>query len=380
MVEDAPEALRGKTMSLLTNAHALSVASGGSVTRFTACTAVSAVGALLCLVTASSPALAQPAPDAELVVQEYPTPAGARPHDAVPDRFGAVWYAGQGNGTVGRLDPSTGEVQVIKIADRSAPHGIIIGPDDAPWITDGGLNAIVRVDPATFEVRVFPLPGERASLNTATFDGRGVLWFTGQSGYIGRLDPTVGVVQQWAAPRGGGPYGMATAPDGTVYFASLAGSYLGRIDDDSGTVTVLDPPTPQSGVRRVWPDSAGNLWIAQYNVGQVGRYAPSTGQWREWRLPGASPRAYAVYVDQTDTVWLTDTSADTIVRFEPATETFTTVAISRPSNIAQLGGRPGEVWGAQRARDHVVVVRSGASSAAVHSEHEQRSSPAVVPY
>ena len=115
----------------------------------------------------------------------------------------------------------------MALGTGSAPHGIIIGPDQAVWVTDGGLNAIVRVDPATLAVQVFPLPGESANLNTATFDGRGILWFTGQAGFFGRLDPAVGVVEQFRAPRGRGPYGIATAPNGTVYFASLAGSYLG---------------------------------------------------------------------------------------------------------------------------------------------------------
>jgi virginiamycin B lyase len=132
-------------------------------------------------------------------------------------------------------------------------------------------------------------------------------------------------------------------------------------------VTVLDPPTPNAGVRRVWPDSAGRLWIAEHNVGQVGRYDPASGQWNEWRLPGDNPKAYAVYVDELDKVWLTDTSADTLVRFDPETETFTTVVISRPSNVAQLGGKPGEVWGAERARDHLLVVRYGASAEATSS-------------
>jgi virginiamycin B lyase len=71
-----------------------------------------------------------------------------------------------------------------------------------------------------------------------------------------------------------------------------------------------------------------------------------------------------VYVDQLDKVWLTDTGADMIVRFDPLTETFTTVPISKPSNVAQLGGRLGEVWGAERARDHVVVVRYPTSDSA----------------
>jgi len=310
---------------------------------------------LLLLLAGPRPALSADG----LTVQEYPVAERSTPHDAVPDRSGQVWYTGQANGTVGRLDPATGETTVVSLGPGSAPHGVIIGPDDGVWVTDGGLNAIVRVDPATLAVQVYPLPGPRANLNTATFDHRGILWFTGQSGYLGRLDPATGVVQQFDAPRGPGPYGISTAPDGTVYFASLAGSYLGRIDGDDGAVTVIEPPTPSQGARRVWPDSAGRLWISEYNAGQLARYDPASGQWAEWRLPGAAPRPYAVYVDQQDKVWLSDTARDVddLVRFDPATETFTSVEIGRPSIVAQLGGIPGEVWGAERARDHLVVVR-----------------------
>src|SRR5439155_13653181 len=123
------------------------------------------------------------------VVQKSSVQAGSGPHDAAPDAAGFVWYTGQRDGTLGRLDPRTGEYTLIPLGPGSAPHGVIIGPDGAPWVTDGGQNAIVRVDPKTFNVQVFPLPGRNANLNTATFDLRGVLWFTGQNGIIGRLDP-----------------------------------------------------------------------------------------------------------------------------------------------------------------------------------------------
>ena len=339
---------------------------GGRVMQSPQLTGISRIiGLTLVLsVLASSPAVGQQTQSPELVLQEFATPAGGRPHDAVPDGQGYAWYAGQGDGTVGRVDVLTGEVVVVPIAPNSAPHGIIIGPDGAAWVTDGGLNAIVRVDTLTLGVDVYPLPGRQANLNTPTFDRQGVLWYTGQAGYYGRLNPADGVVEQWESPRGPGPYGIATAPDGTVWLASLAGSYLGRINPHDASVTVFDPPTRNAGVRRVWPDSMGRLWIAEYNVGQVGMYDPATETWAEWRLPGNDPRAYAVYVDHDDKVWLSDTSADTVVRFDPVTETFTTVAISRPSNVAQLGGVPGQVWGAQRARNHIFVVHYGASGSA----------------
>ena len=94
------------------------------------------------------------------------------------------------------------------------------------WITDGGLNAIVSVDPTGHDVVVYPLPDDRpdANLNTASFDGKGVLWFTGQSGNYGSLDPSTGEMTVYDAPEGQGPYGVTTTPDGVVYYASLAGS------------------------------------------------------------------------------------------------------------------------------------------------------------
>jgi virginiamycin B lyase len=294
-------------------------------------------------------------------VREYDVPAGSRPHDVAPAPDGTVWYTAQGSGELGRLDPETGETDHIRLGEGSAPHGVIVGPDGAPWITDGGLNAIVRVNPANERVRRFPLPDDAASanLNTATFDGRGVLWFTGQSGIYGRLDPEAGAVETFAAPRGPGPYGITATPDGDVYYASLAGSHIARINKETGRARAIEPPTEGQGARRVWADSRGRLWVSEWNAGQLGMYNPDTSRWREWRLPGDNPQPYAVFVDDNDVVWLSDFGANAIVRFDPATERFRVVRLpSSPADVRQLLGRPGEVWGAESGVDKLVVVRT----------------------
>jgi virginiamycin B lyase len=238
---------------------------------------------------------------------------------------------------------------------------VIVGPDGAPWITDGGLNAIVRVDPKTEKISLYPLPlgREGANLNTATFDRRGVLWFTGQSGIYGRLDPKVGRVEVFDAPKGPGPYGIVATPDGTVYFASLAGSYIARLDPNTGSATVIEPPTPKQGARRVWADSQGNIWVSEWNVGQVGQYDPVTKTWKEWRLPGKSPGAYALYVDDKDKLWLSDFGANALVRFDPVTKKFESFPLpSVNAQVRQLLGRDGEVWGAESGVDKLVVIKT----------------------
>jgi virginiamycin B lyase len=320
-----------------------------------------ALRALPLLVVLATASAAAPASPPALRIQEYSVPSGTHPHDVAPARGGGVWYTAQASGALGLLDPESGKTRHIPLGAGSAPHGVIVGPDGAPWITDGGLNAIVRVDPRTERVRRFPLPrgAGYANLNTATFDRRGVLWFTGQSGIYGRVDPKAGSVKVFRAPRGEGPYGITTTPKGAVYYASLAGSYLGRIDVRTGAAAVIPPPTRDQGARRAWSDSRGRIWISEWNAGKLGMYDPARRRWREWRLPGPNPMPYAVYVDNRDVVWLSDFGANAIVRFDPRTATFRTLRLpSSPANVRQLLGRPGELWGAESGVDKLVVVRT----------------------
>ena len=297
--------------------------------------------------------------------QVYELPDGAHPHDVAPAPDGKVWYTAQHQGALGILDPETGEVRQVPLGDGSRPHGVIQGPDGAAWITDGGQNAIVRFDPKTEEVKVWPLPEDvgYSNLNTGAFDGDGVHWFTGQSGIYGRLDPKTGEMQVFEAPEGSGPYGITATPSGDIYYVSLAGSYLAKIDRASGAAQVIEPPTEDQGARRVWSDSEGRLWIAEWNVGQVARYDPRDGSWQEWKLPGDVARAYAVYVDERDIVWLSDFGSDSIHAFNPATEKFTTYPKSESgADVRQINGRPGEVWLPESGVDKLVVIRTGGMS------------------
>ena len=169
-------------------------------------------------------------------VSYFPVPRGAGPHDVAPAPDGKVWYTAQSQGALGILEPKNGRALQIPLGPDSAPHGVIVGPDRAAWITDGGQNAIARFDPSTNQVKLFPLPKDfpNANLNTATFDRKGILWFTGQNGVYGRVDPASGKVDAWKAPKGHGPYGITTTPAGEIWYASLAGDHIAHIDPATG--------------------------------------------------------------------------------------------------------------------------------------------------
>jgi virginiamycin B lyase len=334
-------------------------------TTTTATTTTEAVLPTLTPNSAAPAPLPTPESDADIPInytlQEFSVPSGAHPHDVAPAADGGIWYTAQAQGALGYLDVKTGTTRQIPLGRGSAPHGVILGPDGAAWVTDGGLNAIVRVDPANDKVEIFPLPDAQrgANLNTAVFDKNGVLWFTGQRGVYGKLDPQIGKVEAWNAPRGVGPYGITATPNGDVYYASLAGSHIARINPQTHEVTILEPPTPRQGARRVWSDSQGRVWVSEWNAGQVALYDPATDSWKEWKLPGERPQAYAVYVDEHDQVWLSDFGANALVRFDPTTEQFQVYKLpSANASIRQIHGRAGEVWGAESGADKIIVARA----------------------
>jgi virginiamycin B lyase len=302
---------------------------------------------------------------AQVTVQEYPIPRGLFAHDvwADPAPGGPVYFSAQRSGHLGILDPKSGKVDTVPLGANSSPHGVVQDKDGAAWLTDGGQNAIVRVDTKTRAVKVWEISrGGYWNLNTAIFDGKGLHWFTGQAGIYGSLDPRTGEMRVFDAPKGRGPYGIHATPDGTVYYASLAGSYVGRIDGASGKVTVLEPPTKGQGARRVWSDSKGNVWVAEWNAGQLSRYEPKTGKWSSWKapalVPNESPRVYAVYVDEADRPWVSEWTSQTLLRFDPATEKFESFkSSSGTANVRQIHGRKGEVWTPESAADKIVVYR-----------------------
>lgn len=296
-------------------------------------------------------------------LQSWPLKTARRTgiHDLAPAPDGGVWFTAQRSGHLGWFDPRSGDTKLIALGSGSSPHGVIQGPDGAAWITDSGLGAIVRVSWPQGEVRRFALPEGTpyANLNTCAFDGDGDLWFTGQSGVIGRVAVRTGAVTVRDAPGGRGPYGICTTPGGEVWWCSLAGSFIARIDRLTGDSVVVQPPTRDQGARRVWSDSAGRIWVSEWNSGQLSVHDPASGRWRAWKPPASSPRSYAVYVDERDIAWVAEWSSNAVFSFDPVGERWDRYDFPRPgTGIRQILGRKGEIWLPESGTEHITVIRT----------------------
>ena len=93
-------------------------------------------------------------------------------------------------------------------------------------------------------------------------------------------------------------------------------------------------------------------------TGSVSLYNPASKSWRQWKLPGVEPRPYAVWVDPAGSVWLSDWSSNSVVRFDPETETFESFPSDRPNaHVRHIDGRKGEAWIPDSGTDRLRVIR-----------------------
>jgi len=211
-------------------------------------------------------------------------PEKALPHSITPDRDGNIWYTGNGNGTVGKLDPKTGNITEYKMPDPAAkdPH-------------------------------------------TAVFDDKGRMFFTLQAAnMIGRLLPSTGEIKLVTSPRKNSrPYGIKVATDGSLWVSCNGSNCLLKVDPESMAVREYDLPQKTS-VRRLDIAADGMIWYVNSSLGRLGRLDPNTGQIKEWLSPsGPKSHPYAIAVVD-GIVWYNESAQrpDALVRFDPATENF----------------------------------------------------------
>lgn len=241
---------------------------------------------------------------------------------------------------------------------RVGPHSLQVGGDGAVWITLATGNQLARFDPADESFTIEDLPGGIYP-HTLRIDGVGRVWYTiAVSNHVGMYDPASGRhevirvparsfgeevllrmlpvflwLSQYVDIGGGGggegaslpvPYGIDIGPDGKVWFSQLNAHRIGVIDPETFELEMID--TPFTAPRRMRFDSEGKLWIPGFSSNLLARFDPEDRSFETMALPiepMGTETPYALNVDRsTDTVWICGTNSDTLISYQPQTDTF----------------------------------------------------------
>jgi virginiamycin B lyase len=302
---------------------------------------------------------------AEISFKEWalPTP-GSHPHDPLASLDGTIWYTGQMDNTLGRIEPSSGRItEFHPDTPNSGPHGLVADREGNIWFTANFAGYIGKLDVSTGKVTEYKMPDARArDPHTLLFDQAGMLWFTVQgASMVGRLDPKSGEIKLVSPPTpNASPYGMVITSKGVPYFCEFGANKLASIDP--ATLAIHEYPLPHAATRprriAITPDDI--IWYTDYARGNLGRFDPESGRVSEYSSPGGSrSEPYGIAVAK-GAVWYSESGVqpNTLVRFDPASEEFQTWAIPAGGGVVRnmMATHDGNIVLAESGVDRVALV------------------------
>lgn len=283
------------------------------------------IAAGLCLL--SLPAAAQ-----RLDLREWRVPyEDSRPRDPYAVDASEIWFVGQVEGYLARLNPQSGSFDKIDLPAgkrRAGPHNLVVGSDGRVWFA-ANLNGYIGVYmPDSGHIRRIVLPEAAYDPHTLIFDkDESHLFFTVQGGNrLGRLklaDEAVDLVE--VPTPSARPYGIKQAPDGTVWSTLFGTNKLASLDPESLALREHALPRDEARPRRLAITDDDRIWYVDYAQGKLGVYDPATERWREWDSPaGQQARPYGMAKDGQGRLWYVETGPEPnmMIGFDPGTERF----------------------------------------------------------
>jgi virginiamycin B lyase len=273
-----------------------------------------------------------------------PTPRFARDPAVAPD--GSIYIAVMSGNKVARFDPKAKTFKEWNLPSGHRPHGLLVDKSGIVWTTGNGNGTIGRLDPTSGNITEVKTPSEGGGPHTLviTEDG-GTIWFTMQSGNkIASLDMKAGAIREY--PTAGGPYGLALDKAGNVWFCRMRDHKLGKLDPRTGQMSELDMGRG-SAPRRMATAPDGTLWVTLYGNGRLAKVDPAAMRIvKQYQLPAGNAGAYAVTVDGAGMVWVNEINTDTVVRFDSQSEQMRVVALpsSNPGIRKMIVDASGRLW------------------------------------
>ena len=282
--------------------------------------------ALLPLLLGVSPL---PAQQPALPIQEWKVPwAESRPRDPAVAPDGRIWFVGQVGNYVARLEPGSGHFEKFVIPEGTNPHNVIVDRAGNAWFAGNANGTIGRIDGKTGKLTSLPMPDPAAKdPHTLIQDRAGDIWFTVQGGnFVGRVTVASSKIALVRIPTPNArPYGIVLDRNDHPWFDLFGTNAIGTIDPASMALRLYPLPSPKSRPRRIAITSDGIISFGDYTEGSIGRLDPKTGAVKAYLAPGGrGSLPYAMTSDGSDRLWIveTGTQPNRLVGFDPKTEKF----------------------------------------------------------
>jgi streptogramin lyase len=355
-----------------------------------------------------------------------PSRRGSFVHDAFADLDGNLWFTSNVPNrrlTIGRIDGRSGEVKFVKLNNNANglaanTHGMTRDPSGIIWFNvNTGRGGLGKLEPKSGKIDVYIPPTGMSPTGGATtvdWDGKGKIWSSSPDGAL-LFDPESETFTEFKSvtaktPNGNGvTYGAAGDRDGNGWWSEMIIDIVNKGDVATGKSielklprVVLDKdlvgeearkfyesfnapdfnaPVPWSqGPRRMGTDKAADvLWVGNSWGGTLAKIDTRSMETSFVPLPGPGVmQPYHVAVDAKHNAWLNIWTSDVILKYDPASNSWTTFDLptrgteARYISLLERGGAMQVVIPYSRtSKVAVMTFRSEADLAALKNQAER---------
>ena len=221
---------------------------------------------------------------------------------------GSVWVANAGEGTLTRIDADSGKV-VGKAISAVAPGAVAVG-EGSVWVTSPGVGTVTRLEATSGKTLGSPIRVGSAPSQLAT--GHGDVWVVDSTDHtVTRIDGRSGKVLGRPIKIAGSPWTLAVA-DNSVWVVSEFDYTITRLDATTGSV--IGPPISVGREPVAVAIGRGSVWVANSLDNTVTRINANSGriEGRPIRV-GAAPDGIAV---GQGSVWVANSGDGTVTRLD----------------------------------------------------------------
>ena len=266
-----------------------------------------------------------------VIITEYDMPRPTtEPHDVLVDGQGTVWYSDFGELFISKFDPKTLKLTEFPVKEfkPDAPVGNLSLEFDKYgklWFDTMFQGSLGTLDPQTGEIKYYPLASEyndnRVQLNFVGLrhDVDGKVWTKSVGTQdIFRLDLASGTWERFQPLKELGPkrhsiYQVISDSKNNLWMSEFTDGHLGKIDAKTGKVTWYPLPTTNGRARRMNIDDQDRIVVAEYRGNKVAVFDTKTETFTEYSLP-AHTWPYRAAIDKNGEIWTGGMHSDRAVR------------------------------------------------------------------